>query len=301
MSSKSIVDRVLLFAAAVCTAGLIWQLTVLMTAKGSTPPSRKINVASTTAPPAAESVSPPAGENASAPASVSTVRVVYPDGGSAKMTGKAVDRPDGTPVALASQSVMNGVAAAPTPAVAAPKPPEAAVLPGSAIAPASTLPAIGAPTAVSIQAPPSPASPTPAAAAASPAPAPPAVIATADDTSAMPRVADASDEIVPAPPAKPPEVAASSRPRKLASVAPVASAESSSVRSASSEPKPSAKRGGVNINHASIDALNHLPGAGRIGQAIADHRPYRSIEDLLAKRVVRRSVYEHIKNQLATE
>ena len=38
-----------------------------------------------------------------------------------------------------------------------------------------------------------------------------------------------------------------------------------------------------------------------IGLAIARHRPYRSVEDLLTKRVVRRSVYEKIRMQLAAQ
>lgn len=58
---------------------------------------------------------------------------------------------------------------------------------------------------------------------------------------------------------------------------------------------------GLNLNTASIDALNQIPGAGRIGRTIASHRPYRSVEDLLTKRVVKKSVYERIKAQVAAE
>lgn len=57
----------------------------------------------------------------------------------------------------------------------------------------------------------------------------------------------------------------------------------------------------VDINNAPVEAMDHLPGAGRIGLAIARHRPYRSVEDLLTKRVVRRSVYEKIRMQLAAQ
>lgn len=57
----------------------------------------------------------------------------------------------------------------------------------------------------------------------------------------------------------------------------------------------------VDINNATVEAMDHLPGAGRIGLAIARHRPYRSVEDLLTKRVVRRSVYEKIRMQLAAQ
>lgn len=57
----------------------------------------------------------------------------------------------------------------------------------------------------------------------------------------------------------------------------------------------------LNLNTASVDALNQIPGAGRIGRTIASHRPYRSVEDLLTKRVVRKSVYDRIKDQVAAE
>lgn len=57
----------------------------------------------------------------------------------------------------------------------------------------------------------------------------------------------------------------------------------------------------LNLNTASVEALNQIPGAGRIGRMIASHRPYRSVEDLLAKRVIRKSVYDRIKDQVAAE
>ena len=56
---------------------------------------------------------------------------------------------------------------------------------------------------------------------------------------------------------------------------------------------------GVNINSASAEALNHLQGGGRIGQTIVEHRPYRSVDELVKKRVLRRAVYDQIKNQIA--
>lgn len=59
--------------------------------------------------------------------------------------------------------------------------------------------------------------------------------------------------------------------------------------------------GGVNINTASVDTLNHLPGAGRIGRTIVRHRPYTSIKDLLDHRVLRASEYARIKPLLTAE
>lgn len=75
------------------------------------------------------------------------------------------------------------------------------------------------------------------------------------------------------------------------------------VAAAESDTQPATDTGaghGINLNNASIDALNHL-GGGHIGQTIVKHRPYRSVEDLVKKRVVRRSVYEQIKNQVAAD
>lgn len=57
----------------------------------------------------------------------------------------------------------------------------------------------------------------------------------------------------------------------------------------------------VNLNTASVEALNQLPGGGAIGRTIVAHRPYRSIDDLINKRVLRRSVFERIKQQVAAE
>ena len=64
---------------------------------------------------------------------------------------------------------------------------------------------------------------------------------------------------------------------------------------------PAAPGPTVNINNASIEALDHLAGAGRIGLMIVKHRPYRSIEDLLRKRVLRKSVYEKIRDHVAVQ
>ena len=58
---------------------------------------------------------------------------------------------------------------------------------------------------------------------------------------------------------------------------------------------------GVNINSASAAALDHLQGGGRIGLSIVQHRPYKSVDDLVKKRVLRRAVYDQIKNQIAAQ
>ena len=40
---------------------------------------------------------------------------------------------------------------------------------------------------------------------------------------------------------------------------------------------------------------------GALGRAIIRHRPYRSVDDLMKKKVLRRSVFEKIKNQVKVQ
>jgi DNA uptake protein ComE-like DNA-binding protein len=54
----------------------------------------------------------------------------------------------------------------------------------------------------------------------------------------------------------------------------------------------------VDLNAAPVDALNDLRGGGRIGRAIVRGRPYGSVDDLVKKRIVSRSVYARIKDQV---
>ena len=94
----------------------------------------------------------------------------------------------------------------------------------------------------------------------------------------------------PAPAEPEPAAAAAPAPVEVASAEPQPPPEAT--------PAPSGK--GVDLNRASVEVLDHL-GGGHIGQSIVQHRPYRSVEDLVKKRVVRRSVYEQIKNQVAAQ
>lgn len=69
-----------------------------------------------------------------------------------------------------------------------------------------------------------------------------------------------------------------------------ASAAPSDVQGASTT------QGLVNINMASLVELDKLSGVGAVtAQKIIDSRPYSSIEELLTKKAVTRSVYEKIK------
>lgn len=52
----------------------------------------------------------------------------------------------------------------------------------------------------------------------------------------------------------------------------------------------------IDINLATLEEIETLPGVGKvIGQKIIDNRPYSSIEDLLTNKIVNQGVYEKIK------
>ncbi len=53
----------------------------------------------------------------------------------------------------------------------------------------------------------------------------------------------------------------------------------------------------TNINTDSLSKLDKLPGIGPVfGQSIIDHRPYSSVEDLSTKNILKKNVYEKIKD-----
>ena len=53
----------------------------------------------------------------------------------------------------------------------------------------------------------------------------------------------------------------------------------------------------VNINTASINQLDSLPGIGPVyGQSIIEHRPYSNVEELLSKGALKSSVYQKVKD-----
>lgn len=55
----------------------------------------------------------------------------------------------------------------------------------------------------------------------------------------------------------------------------------------------------ININNASIEELDTLPGIGKItAEKIINNRPYQTIEELVTKKIVNKSVFEKIKNQI---
>lgn len=55
----------------------------------------------------------------------------------------------------------------------------------------------------------------------------------------------------------------------------------------------------VNINSATIDELDTLPGVGKVTAGkIIQNRPYKSIDELLTKKIVNKSVWEKIRSQI---
>lgn len=56
----------------------------------------------------------------------------------------------------------------------------------------------------------------------------------------------------------------------------------------------------ININSASLGELDTLPGIGQVyGQSIIEHRPYSNVSELLSKEVLKKSVYEKIKDKIS--
>lgn len=55
----------------------------------------------------------------------------------------------------------------------------------------------------------------------------------------------------------------------------------------------------ININTASADILDTLPGIGSArAKTIIDSRPYSKVEDLIIKKVIPRSVFDQIKDKV---
>ncbi len=70
------------------------------------------------------------------------------------------------------------------------------------------------------------------------------------------------------------------------------------VNVANNAPDPAPDSSLVDLNTASFEELNRLRNVGALGRAIIKGRPYASAEDLVKRKVVRRAVYEKIKDQV---
>lgn len=87
---------------------------------------------------------------------------------------------------------------------------------------------------------------------------------------------------------------AASTPGSYARLAASGSATAPSARS-----EPSAQGKLVDINTASAAELDALPGVGKKrAEAIIAHRPYKSKDELVSKRVVPQKVYDDIKDKI---
>jgi DNA uptake protein ComE-like DNA-binding protein len=62
---------------------------------------------------------------------------------------------------------------------------------------------------------------------------------------------------------------------------------------------PAQKTGLIDINSASTDELDTLPGIGpALAKKIIDNRPYRAKNELVSKKVIPQSTYAKIKDQI---
>lgn len=76
----------------------------------------------------------------------------------------------------------------------------------------------------------------------------------------------------------------------------VVSIHSTNPKASGSATDQTAEIGKVNVNSASFDELDTLPGIGPVtAKKIVSLRPYASVDDLLAKKAVTKSVFSKIK------
>ncbi len=65
---------------------------------------------------------------------------------------------------------------------------------------------------------------------------------------------------------------------------------------------PNSESGKININTASIEELDLLPGIGQItAQKIIENKPYQKIDQLLDKKIVKQNIFDSIKNQITAQ
>ena len=91
-----------------------------------------------------------------------------------------------------------------------------------------------------------------------------------------------------------PVVAQPIPPSKSPSSAVIVAAEATAPPAASRE-----QEGLVDINAASAEELDRLPGVGPVrAKAIISHRPYSGKDDLVQRKVIPQNVYDQIKDKI---
>ena len=80
---------------------------------------------------------------------------------------------------------------------------------------------------------------------------------------------------------------------------PDAVAQAPKDKPASTEAKPAAKKGPIDINTASAEELQSLKGIGDVyAKKIINNRPYKSKDELASKNVIPQATYDKIKGQI---
>jgi hypothetical protein len=139
--------------------------------------------------------------------------------------------------------------------------------------------------------------PPPESAAAFAAPAPSSPLASSDAPMGASRSLAARAPAAPVKTAPGPLTVEFPRPERPPA-APEAATGAAQDKVAAVAPPPAGASGLVNLNTATLEQLNAIDGAGPVARAIMRGRPYASAEDLVTKRILRRSVYERIKDQV---